>query len=639
MSGGRLSDRGLLIGRMLLTLLLLLAARSAHAGNVHASADAKKVGIGDRVQVHLVAKTSGAMPSDPQLTANSTIFDASGASVSPTQSITFVNGAMSAENVLVADWTLLAKQLGTATFTPRIKIEGKLVQANPVTITVVAAGTAPPQQARPQRQDPFGGMFGGQSPFGGQGFDPFSMLNGGQLDPQTMPMQPAVPLEPKLALPAPRSNIAFLHAIVDKPAAIVGEQVTYSVYLYVDPDQHEPDFNDVHEATAADFLKQNLIDDGKDSQPVQYASVGGKIWGAKLIRKWGLFPLKNGLLEIGSMRLAVVGSRGSNAIRGSEPLVVKVDEAPVAGRPPGYVSGSVGVFNVAATVAPKAVDSGGAVSVDIDLSGTGNLPSSITPPLQQGVDWLTPEVRDNVAPSKAGVFGGSRRFSYVVHMNQTGSIDLGEIAVPYFDPNQKVYGVARAPLGIVTVKANGNPAANDTHEDEPLSKLPPPESGFSRDAPRRHLADRPIFWAALVFSPLSFVLVAGGRSVSRRLRDTLEFRRASPDSLLAKRINEAKAACKANDSRVADAAIAKMIEQATIVRAGVNVRALTLDETEDHLAVRGVARATALEIADILRACEEARFLPDAGDIETSRERLGRALASIDELGKRKERA
>ncbi|MEO8875563.1 MAG: BatD family protein, partial [Polyangiaceae bacterium] len=594
--------------------------------------------VGDRIQLHLVAKSSTSLPSDPQLLANSTIFESSGASITPTQSITVVNGTMSSENVLLVDWTLLAKQQGTATFTPRIKIEGKLVQSNPVSITVVAAGTAPPptQQRRPF--DPFGGLMG---PMGGAGgtlnFDPFSMLNGGNPDPQTQPMQPVVPLESKLALPAPRGSVAFLHALADKTTAVVGEQVTYSVYLYVDPDQREPDFNDVHESTAADFIKQNLIDDAKDNQAVQYATVGGKIWGTKLIRKWALFPLKTGLLEIGSMRLAVVGARGANAARGSEPLVIKIDDPPIAGRPPGYVSGNVGVFQVQATVAPKAVDRGGAIAVDVDLSGTGNLPTNITPPPQQGVDWLTPEVRDNVAASKTGVFGGSRRFSFVVHLNKPGSIDLGEIAIPYFDPDQHTYGVARAALGVVTVKAGANAATDAAaQDDDPLSKLPPLQPGFSREAPRAHLADRPIFWLALLFSPLSFVVVAGGRSVSRRLRSSLEFRRASPDSLLTKRISDAKSACKENDSRAADAAIVKMIEQGAIVRAGVNVRALTIDEIEDHLAVRGVARAAAEEIADILRACEGARFLPEAGNIETSRERLARAIAALDELGKKK---
>ncbi|MEO7113568.1 MAG: BatD family protein [Polyangiaceae bacterium] len=611
-------------------------ARASYAapGDVRAAADATKVGMGERVQIHLTAKSSGNIPTEPQLSSNSLIFEASAPNAMPSQSISIVNGQMTASTVLSVDWTLLAKQLGTATFTLRVKINGTLVKSNPVTITVVPAGKAPPRQpTRPT--DPFGGMFGGQNPFAGQPFDPFSMLNGQALpnDLQTMPLQPAVPLDPKLALNAPRGAVAFLHAISDKVNAVVGEQVTYSVYLYVDPDQREPDFNDVHESSASDFLKQNLIDDSKDSQPVQYASVGGKIWGAKLIRKWALFPLKTGLLEIGSMRLAVVGGRGGNAARTSDTVVVKVDEPPITGRPPGYVSGSVGLFTAVANVTPRDVERGGGISVDLSISGTGNIPTNVTPPPQEGVDWLVPEVRDAVS-GQSGVFGGSRNFSFIVHMNKAGAIDLGEIAIPYFDPAAKTYGVARAPLGVVNVKGNGKPDVADAHDEQPLQGLPALKDTLAREAPHKHLADRPGFWALLVLCPFSFVIVAGGRSASRRLRDGLAFRRASPESLLSKRIADAKNAGKLSDARVLDAAIAKMIEQATIVRAGVNVRALTIDEAEDHLAVRGVKRETAVEIADLLRACDEARFLPDEGNIEISRERLASALATIDDLRK-----
>jgi hypothetical protein len=628
--------------RLFIAIAFVLVARGAHAApaDVHASADATKVGLGDRVKLHLTVRTDKSTPTDPAIDVPSSqvgLFDAYGPQTSQSQNITFVNGVMSATLSFNVDWTLVGKKLGSATFTPQIKIDGKVVKANAVTITFVPAGTAPPRPAaRPQ--DPFGGMFGGQNPFGnGMPFDPFGMLNGQGLpdDAQPLTPQPAVPLEPKLAMSAPRGNVAFLHAIADKTSAVVGEQVTYSVYIYVDPDQREPDFNDVHEASAADFLKQNLIDDAKDNQPVQYASVGGKIWGAKLIRKWALFPLKTGLLEIGPMRLAVVGGRGGNAARSSESLAVKVDDPPIAGRPPGYVSGSVGHFNVVANVTPREVEQGGGLGVDVTISGTGNLPTSLTPPPQEGVDWLVPEVRDDVS-SQQGVFGGSRNFSFVVHMNKAGSIDLGEIAVPYFDPANKTYDVARAPLGVINVKANGKSDAAQAKADTPLDGLPALKDTLAREAPRKHLADRPFFWGFLLFCPFSFVLVAGGRSAAQRVRGALEFRRASPESLLNKRIADAKNAGKLTDARALDAAIAKMIEQATIVRAGVNVRALTLDETEDHLAVRGVKRETAVEIADLLRACEESRFLPDEGNIEKSRERLASALATIDDLGKQK---
>ena len=82
-----------------------------------------------------------------------------------------------------------------------------------------------------------------------------------------------------------------------------------------------------------------------------------------------------------------------------------------------------------------------------------------------------------------------------------------------------------------------------------------------------------------------------------------------------------------------------MIEQAAIVRAGINVRALSIDDIEDAFVVRGVKREVAHEIVDILRACEESRFVPEAGSLEVSRARLDRALSAVADIGKRKESA
>ena len=612
----------------------------AAPGDVKASADADRVAVGDHVKLHLRALTStGSMPTEPQLTANGMNFDASAPSVMPTQSVTISNGVMSQKMGLNVDWTLLARKVGSVTFTPRVKIDGKVVQANSVTIRVVPQGQAPvPQQnlGGLDPNDPFSSML---RQFGGPGFNPFPGFNqGNPFDQPTMPMQPAVPLSPKLALPAPRGNVAFLHAVLDKTSAVVGEQVTYSVYLYVDPDQREPDFNDVHEASAADFLKRNLLDDAQNNQPVEYAQVGAKIWAAKRIREWALFPLRSGNLEIGSMRLAVVGTGGPGSARNTEPLAVHVEDAPLAGRPPGFVQGNVGDFKLEADVSPRQVEEGGAIAVDLTLSGTGNLPATITPPPQKGVDWLAPEIHEDVAPTKAGTVAGSRRFTFVAHMNKSGDVDLGEIAVPFYDADKKAYDVARVTLGVITVKPNAAAEAT-VKSEEVLAGLPAVREGLRHDPPERHLADRPIFWLALLFSPMSFVAAAGGRAASRRAKSVLHARRASPESELAKRTADAKAAGKSGDARALDAAIVKMLEQAAIVRAGVNVRALSIDEMEDALVVRGVTREVAHDVVDVLRGCEESRFLPDAGDFEVSKQRLARALAAAGDLGKRKERA
>ena len=46
-----------------------------------------------------------------------------------------------------------------------------------------------------------------------------------------------------------------------------------------------------------------------------------------------------------------------------------------------------------------------------------------------------------------------RNFAFVVRVNKPGDMDLGELALSYWDPDDRVYGTARAPLGKVHVRA------------------------------------------------------------------------------------------------------------------------------------------------------------------------------------------
>ena len=45
----------------------------------------------------------------------------------------------------------------------------------------------------------------------------------------------------------------------------------------------------------------------------------------------------------------------------------------------------------------------------------------------------------------AALAGGTRTFSYVVRVHKPGSIDLGEVRLPYYDPDRKTYEIAQVP--------------------------------------------------------------------------------------------------------------------------------------------------------------------------------------------------
>ena len=191
-----------------------------------------------------------------------------------------------------------------------------------------------------------------------------------------------------------------------------------------------------------------------------------------------------------------------------------VAEPPVAGRPAGYAMGDVGRFALSAQVTPRDVEQGGAVGVHVELSGTGNLPASLSTPAREGVEWLTPETHDQLGATGQSTFGGKRTFDFVVRILKVGDVPLGDLSLPYWDPDQKRYDVARASLGVVHVKpsASGAAASSAAQEQEKLQGLPAPRDALEgTTSARAHLDDSRAYWlGGLGVWPVAFGLAAAG---------------------------------------------------------------------------------------------------------------------------------
>ena len=611
-------------------------ARAQGAPQIQLEIDQDTVSLGEIVRLEMTATSADTMPGDPRL-GGTPGFLVRGQNASPAQTHISINGSRMDRYSLTVEWGLEAQRLGTFTLGPAsVTVGGSRFSSPSVKVRVVPAGQAPARRHRatPAFPSPF------QSPFGFSPFDPWrGMIPGMDGADQAQEPPPPPSVDPKLALDAPRGAVYFLHATIDKTAAVVGEQVTFSVYEYLDVTASDVAISeDARDAQVPDFVKHPLLPEDQDAVLAGYASIGGRTWVVKLVRRWALFPLKTGDLAIEPMREVLVRPRGvANQPRTTESLVVHVSEPPMAGRPPGYMVGDVGRFSLAAQVQPRAVDEGGAVGVHVELSGTGNLPATLTPAAREGVEWLSPETHDDLGPAGHDVYGGKRSFDFVVRLKKPGTLDLGSLAVPFWDPDQKRYDVARAALGAVTVKATPGASSAAEPAQEVLAGLPAMRDALQGPAPRRsHVDDQPLFWlGGVVAWPLAFGIAVVGRSAGRRLGRTWRGRRASPASDLKERVALAHAACGGKDAREADAAIARALEAATVVHAGVNVRASVGGEVVDRLERAGVAPGAAATVAELLRECEAARFSPDATDVLAARDRWLRAQGAIRGLEKR----
>jgi hypothetical protein len=600
---------------LLAALFVMLPGNAwAQAADVASHVDTNEIELGDVVTYTLEASSPSAPPTDPRMAVPSG-FTLVNSGASPSHMVSIVNGRASEKHALTATWTLRADRLGTFTIGPAsVQAGAGRRSGNPEKVVVVAPGQGRAKPRRPTRPsfDPFG-----PDPFKGL----FPSLDDEPSDPFL-----GLSVDPKLSLDVARAPVAFLHATVDKTRAVVGEQVTLTVYLYEDLHARQGRPSDVHEATATDFVKRSLLQDETRATHVGNTTIGGKPWSVKLVRKNALFPIKAGRLAIAPMSLTLPQARVG--LRESETLYIDVSEPPIAGRPPGYQIGDTGDFSLSATVSPKEIEQHGAVGVTVELRGNGNLPAALATPEIQGVEWLEPQTKDSLGPVAADRFGGTRTFSYVVRMHKEGAIDLGEMRLPFYEPIGRNYQVGRAALGIVQVKKGDTKGAQAEAPVLPLPDLPPPRAALERPRADSFVTERPLYWAFLLGSPLACALGIVATSAARKIRERRASIAPSPERIAKTRWAEVGKALRGEDGPGAVAAVLRAIEADVLARYGVNLRGTSGEAALRELEDAGASDPRA--IRDVVAACEDARFSPTGVTIADAKALEARARKVLE---------
>lgn len=566
---------------------------------LRATLSSNNVAVGEPFTLTLEATISSGSPSpsDPQVSLPQGL-SGSHPSVSTQSRISIVNGRVTQSTGINASWRLSADRAGSFTIPgPSVAWDGQRITANSVTLNV-HSGPAPSQPSR-RRPNPF---------------DPFGMLGQlpGVFEVQEPEPEPEVPNE--LALDKAPDPYVFLRAVADKERAVVGEQVTLSVYLY---SRTRIDWTDVHEPALTDFFRRDLMLPGERPE-MQRVIIDGIPWRAQRVFHVAIFPLRAGKLDVGKQSASILGVGRGNAARGgvfreSQPLIIDVTEPPTDGRPAGYQLGDVGSYSMTASVEPRTVERDGIVAVTVTLHGKGNLPARIRVPMQSSVEWLEPETRESIE-TDGGIVRGSRTFTYLLRPKEAQIIDLGEFTLPYWDPDRQSYEIARAPLGTLRVKeseANANAEAREVHD--PFASLGPLRKELAPIATSaKPITDSRLYWLGILGAPLVVLLGSGAERGFVSMRRRALARKNHTSQALERALEDAREAQRAGDDRSTASAIERAIYLAIEGATGLKARALLLNEIPTALESRGVDEELALRVKDVLAAAEALRFAPSS---------------------------
>lgn len=568
------------------TLADPIAAAGFQEVQVTAAVSADTVGVQDQFQ--LTVRVSGSDIADvapPRLPRLRGLRVVAGPSIS-TQ-FQWINGRSSHSRSFV--YVLMPETEGQFRIDPiEVQVGNRIYRTEPIDVRVTAASTAPPAR-QPAFPDPFA-------------------------EPDLEPLQPR-----------PRGEDVFVTAELDRTSAYVGQQVTLSYYLYTQVGvtglqlQDNPPLNG--------FWVEDLE---VESDPIGTRKVvDGREYVVYLVKKQALFPNTHGRLTIPSTTFAV-SARSAGGFFGifgqSETLYRKTRETsllvrplPSAGQPPDFAN-AVGSFALAARLDKPEAATGDAVTLEIRLSGSGNMkmiPDIPLPPMPDFTVYSSKRA-DRVRPDAAGRIGGEKSWEYVLIPKVPGTHTIPRLTFSFFDPEAAGYrAVATEPLTLRVVRGSesggvlagfasaGRQSLARQARDINFIKL----TGVGLQADTRPVYRAPWFYA-LAALPVFFNIgvLLHRRSHARLSANPALVRRRKARALALARLKRALKAGRAEPRRFYDEA-ARALCGYLEDKFQLPEIALTGDILERTLADKGIASELVCATTECLQDCDFGRFV------------------------------
>lgn len=421
--------------RFLIYFISALFALSASADRVTLTVQAPAtVEAGEQFRVRFTVNSQNVSDfSAPDFKGFEVIY---GPATSRQSNFQVINGRSTQSSSITYTYVLVASKPGTYTLSPAsIQCDGAVVHSNPLRIRVINAGT---------------GGHGGQQQSSSSGSATVkSVPNAGAISSKDLFMTAT----------ASRTHVFEQEAIL----------VTYKLYTLVNLTQLDGKL-----PTLDGFQIQEIpLPRTKNFQLEQYQ---GKNYHTVVWSQYVLFPQKAGTLTIPSVTFeGVVVERNANIdpidafFNGTSgvielkkkistpSLTIHVSELPAQ---PDRFSGAVGTFTLTSSVSPTEVKTNDAVTLKLNVKGTGNMKLIDTPKVDFPKDFETydAKVSDHFSLTHSGL-SGTKTFEYLVVPRHPGVYEIPATRFVYFDTQTHTYKTLMTqPYTIHVAKGKGNGA-------------------------------------------------------------------------------------------------------------------------------------------------------------------------------------
>ena len=523
---------------------------------------------------------------------------------SQSSSTSFVNGKRTSSFQLTYTYTLMATKEGTFTLQPaRITVSGEQYTSNGVRITVLPADETPTQTTRTTQST--------------------------QTTSQTAQTSSQTSSE----------NI-FVRTIVSKTKVHEQEAILLSYKLYFAGVDVAQLTNNTKLPEYTGFLKQD-IEQGEIQTELEHYN--GRNYQTATLYRTLLYPQHSGDIVIDPATFeAVLRVQTRSQVRsifddffGSYTNVTKALKAPgvtihvsalPAGKPAGF-SGGVGRFSMASAISSTDLKTNEAVTIKIDIQGTGNMKLLKTPVIDwpEGFEAYDPKVTNNFKTTTSGV-SGKKEIEYLAIPRASGEYVIPAISYAYFDTQDGQYKTLRTPEYTLHVsKGAGNDEATQAIVQNFVNKEDVQQFGsdiryiHTKGEGLKVKGESKIAFGSLTFwmmylIPLliAIVLLVVFRKQIRENADITRVRYKHANKVAKKRL---KAAAKllAEGNK---AAFYEEIERAAVSylsdRLSIPTADLSKDTIAEILRSKNVPAELIAEVKDVLSTAEFARYAPSA---------------------------
>ena len=527
---------------------------------------------------------------------------------STSSSTSFVNGHRTSSFTQTYTYTLMAQKTGSFTIAPAtIKVDGENVQSNGVRIQVLPEDEIVPDETGKTRDGK------GQSTQTAQR----SQSSDGQVSSENL----------------------FVRTIASKTRVHEQEAllITYKLYFAnVDVAQLT---NNTKLPEFTGFLKQDL-EQGEIQTELEHYN--GRNYQTAVLYRTILYPQHSGDIKIDPARFeAVLRVQTQQQVRSifdnffaSYTNVTKMLTAPgvtihvsalPAGKPAGF-SGGVGKFNLTPSISQTELQTNDAVTIKLDITGTGNMKLLKTPSVDwpEGFEPYDPKVTNNFSTTTAGV-SGTKSIEYLAIPRSAGDYTIPAITFSYFDIEDKAYRTLSTPeYTIHVMRGNGANNANGDGEGQVISYTQK-EDIKQLGTDIRYIDTKPLkitnrrssittynhIWLFYIVPLIiAIVLLIVLRKQIKENADITRVKYKRANKVAQKRLKAAAAALKANDKDAFYAAIEQAAWTYLSDRLSIPTADLNKENIAQLLSSKGVSDALINDVKNVLSTAEFARYAP-----------------------------